>query len=75
MQQGQKPAAAVLAEAAKELENLLQQLDDAKSLMASLDALQRAQMSIRNGQKWGQCKGRQRPARVEERDLESAPGR
>lgn len=54
MQQAQKSQAAVsLADAAKELENLMQQLEDAKSLMASLDALQRAQMCIGNGQSWG----------------------
>ncbi len=54
MQGGQKPAAAQsLADAAKELEGLLQQLNDAKSMMASLEALQRAQMAIGNGQKWG----------------------
>ncbi|MBI4661817.1 MAG: hypothetical protein HY735_23600 [Verrucomicrobia bacterium] len=54
MQQGQKPAAAQsLADAARELENLLQQLQDAKSLMASLDALQRAQRYIGNGHGWG----------------------
>jgi hypothetical protein len=54
MQGGEKSSAAEsLAAAAKELENLLQQLDDAKSMMASLEALQRAQMAIGNGQKWG----------------------
>lgn len=57
MQRGEKVAAAQsLADAAKELESLLAQLDDAKSLMATLDALQRAQMAIGNGQKWGQGK-------------------
>lgn len=53
MQNGEKPGAAQsLAEAAKELENLLQQLNDAKSMMASLEALQRAQMCIGNSQSW-----------------------
>lgn len=58
MQSGQnEPAAQSLVEAAKELESLLRQLDDAKGLMASLKALQRAQMSIGNCQGWGQCQG------------------
>jgi hypothetical protein len=58
MQQGQKPGAAQsLADAAKELEKLLQQLGDAQSLMASLEALQRAQMCIGNCKGWGQGKG------------------
>jgi disulfide bond formation protein DsbB len=58
MQGGQKPdAAKALAEAAKELDGLMQQLNDAKSMMASLEALQRAQMSIGNSQRWGQNKG------------------
>ena len=57
MQQGQKSGAAQsLADAAKELEKLLEQLGDAQSLMASLEALQRAQMCIGNCKGWGQCK-------------------
>lgn len=57
LQNGKSGAAAEsLAKAAKELENLLQQLDDVKALMASLDALQRAQISIGNGQNWGASK-------------------
>jgi len=53
MQSNENPAAAQsLADAAKELENLMQQLNDAKSMMASLQALQRAQMCIGNGQSW-----------------------
>jgi len=57
MQSGEKAAAAQsLADAAKELENLMAQLEDAKSLMATLEALQRAQMAIGNGQKWGQSR-------------------
>jgi uncharacterized protein with von Willebrand factor type A (vWA) domain len=57
MQGGDKMAAAQsLADAAKELENLMAQLEDAQSLMATLEALQRAQMAIGNGQKWGQSR-------------------
>lgn len=50
-------AAESLAKAAQELDSLLQQLKDVEALMASLDALQRAQMSIGNGQNWGSGKG------------------
>lgn len=50
-------AAQSLQDAAKELENLMEQLGDAQSMMASLNALQRAQMSIGNSQKWSMCKG------------------
>src|SRR5207253_636558 len=58
LHQGEKrEAAQSLADAAKELEKLLQQLGDAQSLMASLEALQRAQMCIGNCQGWGQRKG------------------
>lgn len=54
MQSGQKQQASEsLAAAAKELEEMMQQLADANSLMATLDALQRAQMCVGNGQKWG----------------------
>ncbi|MBI4326456.1 MAG: hypothetical protein HY674_14500, partial [Chloroflexi bacterium] len=62
MQQGQRTAAAQsLAEAAKELERLLQELGDCQALLASLSALQRAQMCIGNCQGWGQGQG---PPRV-----------
>lgn len=58
MQQGQRTAAAQsLTEAAKELERLLQELGDCQALLASLGALQRAQMCIGNCQGWGQCQG------------------
>lgn len=46
-----------LAEAAKELEKLMADMADGESMMASLDALQKAQMCIGNGMAWGQCKG------------------
>jgi len=56
MQNGDKPAAAQsLADASDELKRLLDQLGDAQSLMASLDALQKAQMCVGNGMGWGQC--------------------
>jgi hypothetical protein len=56
MQGGDKPGAAQsLAEASDELKRLLDQLGDAQSLMASLDALQKAQMCVGNCMGWGQC--------------------
>jgi hypothetical protein len=45
-------AAKSLAAAAAELENLMQQMSDAEALLASLQALQHAQMCIGNGQSW-----------------------
>jgi len=62
MQSGDKPGAAQsLAAAAKELEKMLQQLCDAQSLMASLDALKQAQFCIGNGECWGLRPGGNRP--------------
>ena len=56
MQSGDKPGAAQsLADASDELKRLLDQLGDAQSLMASLDALQKAQMCVGNCMGWGQC--------------------
>ena len=50
MTKGQKPAASQsLADAAKELAKLMQQMSDAESLMASLDALQKAELAIGSG--------------------------
>ncbi len=47
MGQGQKPGAAQsLADASKELDKLMQQMGDAKSLMAELNALNKASMGI-----------------------------
>ena len=58
MQSGNKPGAAQsLAAAAKELEKLQQQLGDAQSLMATLDALKQASMCVGTGQCWGMGKG------------------
>ncbi|MFO1500548.1 MAG: hypothetical protein U1G07_19555 [Verrucomicrobiota bacterium] len=60
MQRGEKSEAAEsLAKAAKELDSLRQQLGDGEALMATLDALQRAQMNVGNGQGWGQNQGGQ----------------
>lgn len=56
MQNGDKPGSAQsLADASAELKRLLDQLGDAQSLMASMDALQKAQMCVGNGMSWGQC--------------------
>lgn len=56
MKQGDKPGAAEsLAAAAKELENLLQQLADAEALMASLKACQKAGLCLSSCQGWGRC--------------------
>jgi hypothetical protein len=58
LQRGEKEAGAQsLAQAAKELENLLQQMGDGQALMASIEALQKAQMCVGNGQGWGQGQG------------------
>jgi len=58
MQQGQKSGASQsLADAAKELEDLLQQMNDAEALMAALDNLDKASMSIGQCKGWGQCQG------------------
>lgn len=60
LQQARNQAAAGnLADAAKELEKLRQQMADAQGLGATLDALQRAQSAIAMGKSWedlaGQC--------------------
>jgi hypothetical protein len=60
MRQGQRPEAAEsLAAAADELEKLMQQLNDADALMASLEALRRAEMAIATRKNWAECKGGQ----------------
>lgn len=53
----QSGASESLAAAAKELEDLLAQMGDMESMMASLQALQTAQMCIGNGLGFGQCRG------------------
>jgi rubrerythrin len=58
MQKGQKPNAAQdLAEAAKELDKLMQQMADSQSLRDALDALQRAQACIAMGKNWDELFG------------------
>jgi hypothetical protein len=58
MQQGQTPDAAQnLAQASKELEKLMQQMSDAQSLQAALEAMERAQMSIAMSKNWSECQG------------------
>jgi predicted nucleic acid-binding Zn-ribbon protein len=57
MQSGDKSASAQsLADAAKELEKLMQQLGDAQSLQAELDALNQASTSVGTGQGWSACR-------------------
>ncbi len=59
MKQGDNPSASQsLADAAKELEKMLEQMNDAQSLMATLENLDRASMCIGSCQGWGQCKGK-----------------
>lgn len=53
----QQAAAESLAKAAKELESLMQQLNDAEALAAELDTLGEATMAIANGQCFGMGAG------------------
>jgi hypothetical protein len=56
MQSGDKSAGAQsLADAAKELEKLMQQMGDAQSLQAELEALKQASMCVATGQGWKAC--------------------
>lgn len=48
-------AGSSLAAAQKELQDLMNQLGDAQAMQASLESLQKAQMSIGNSMLWGQC--------------------
>jgi hypothetical protein len=58
MQAGNKSNAAdSLANASKELDKLMQQMGDAQSLQAELEAMNQASMAISSGQCWGQCNG------------------
>ena len=58
MQAGQKAGAAEsLAQAAKELQELMQQLADAQDLKATMDALAKAQMCVGSCQGWGNQPG------------------
>lgn len=59
MQQGDKPnASESLAQAAAELEKLMQQMNDAQSLMASLEGLDQASQAIASGKSWSQATAR-----------------
>jgi hypothetical protein len=60
MKQGDKSGAAQsLAQASKELDDLMQQMGDAQSLKDAMDALKEASFCIGSGQKWGlgRCPG------------------
>jgi len=58
MKAGDKAGAAQsLADAAKELEDLMQQFGDAQSLAAAMDALKDASMCVGSGQCWSLCRG------------------
>jgi len=58
MQNGNKGQAAdSLAQAAKELQKLQQQLGDVQALMAAMDALDRAELALMTGKKWEECQG------------------
>jgi hypothetical protein len=58
MQQGQKPGAAQsLAQASAELERLLKEMEDAEAMLAALESMERAELSIASGQPWSQCQG------------------
>jgi hypothetical protein len=57
MKSGDKPnASQSLADAAKELKDLMQQMNDAASMMAALENLEQASMCVGQGKGWGQCK-------------------
>ncbi len=56
LQKGQKPdAAQSLADASKELQKALDQMQDAQAVMASLEAVQKAETAIATRLNWGQC--------------------
>jgi hypothetical protein len=56
-QQGDKQGASEsLADAAKELKDLMQQMNDAAAMMAALENLDQASMCVGQGKNWGQCK-------------------
>jgi len=58
MKQGQNSGASQsLADAAKELAKLRQDLQDVQSLMAAMRALDQAQQAIASGKSWEQCQG------------------
>lgn len=56
MKAGDKASAAKsLADASEELKKLMEQMNGAEQLMASLENLKRAQMCVGNCQSWGSC--------------------
>lgn len=56
-QQGDKQGASQsLADAAKELKDLMQQMNDAAAMMAALENLEQASMCVGQGKGWAQCK-------------------
>jgi hypothetical protein len=58
MKAGNKAGAAQsLADAAKELEKLMEQFGDAQSLASAMDALKDASMCVGSGQCWSLCRG------------------
>lgn len=57
MKSGDKPnASQSLADAAKELKDLMQQMNDAAAMMAALENLDQASMCVSQCKGWGQCK-------------------
>ena len=59
MKDGDKPnASQSLADAAKELKDLMQQMNDASAMMAALENLDKASMCIGQCKGWGQCEGK-----------------
>jgi len=57
MESGEKPGAAQsLADASKELDRLMQQMNDAAAMQSELEALNKASMCVGSCQGWGQCK-------------------
>lgn len=57
MKNGDKPnASQSLADAAKELKDLMQQMNDAAAMMAALENLEQASMCVGQCKGWGQCK-------------------
>lgn len=58
-QQGDKQGASQsLADAAKELKDLMQQMNDAAAMMAALENLEQASMCVGQCKGWGQCQGK-----------------
>lgn len=57
MQNGERAAASEsLAQAAEELEKLMQQMADARDLQEALENLKTASLCVGSGQRWAQCK-------------------